>query len=435
MQGNGLFNTTILNQFSPSAVNSFKASDPQRAALGELTFAIKKSALPVNFDGRTYPAWTDANGFNSLEHSTDQAGCGSCWAFSASSAYTDRIRVLLQQNKGSKNPALSPFYKEVQVLTGESTIDQAVNPQASATPLHLTLSLTVSQPYTQTIYDEIGPYYTAGFSPKITADCQAKNAADAIAQCIDSRCQGKAPSDPSAIKQCSGCEGNYLYSPLLLFGQSGGARQSTYGLRRWACVYGAPQYCTDSPFKGPLYKVSKYVYFNSNDLQGNLPANAMAAGITNMEDYLMMELINRGPMAVSFQVYPSFFNFFKSPSQDVYTSLDPNENVEGGHAVVLIGWGVDQRGNKYWLIKNSWGEKWNGDGTFKILRGSNFCEIEGEVAAVLLFKTDLAQFYDQGSNVDPPGHPDSHLGMYIFIGGLILLIIAIVVVYFKFFRI
>jgi hypothetical protein len=41
----------------------------------------------------------------------------------------------------------------------------------------------------------------------------------------------------------------------------------------------------------------------------------------------------------------------------------------GGHAVEIVGWGTDYVPNignvQYWIVKNSWGDKWNGDGYFK----------------------------------------------------------------------
>ena len=57
----------------------------------------------------------------------------------------------------------------------------------------------------------------------------------------------------------------------------------------------------------------------------------------------------------------------------------------GGHAVKLIGYGVnvDPSGGEwpYWLAVNSWSPAWGDGGTFKIARGSNECSIESTPAA------------------------------------------------------
>ena len=47
----------------------------------------------------------------------------------------------------------------------------------------------------------------------------------------------------------------------------------------------------------------------------------------------------------------------------------------GGHAIRLLGWGVEE-GTPYWLVANSWNYDWGDGGTFKILRGSDHCGIE-----------------------------------------------------------
>jgi cathepsin B len=53
-----------------------------------------------------------------------------------------------------------------------------------------------------------------------------------------------------------------------------------------------------------------------------------------------------------------------------------------GHAVAFIGYGTSETGADYWLVKNSWNEEWGDSGLFKILRGTNECGIEEDMAIV-----------------------------------------------------
>lgn len=56
------------------------------------------------------------------------------------------------------------------------------------------------------------------------------------------------------------------------------------------------------------------------------------------------------------------------------------ENVN--HSVVLLGWGVDsETSEKYWLLRNSYGNKWGQDGDFMVRRGKDDLGIEGEQMA------------------------------------------------------
>ena len=42
------------------------------------------------------------------------------------------------------------------------------------------------------------------------------------------------------------------------------------------------------------------------------------------------------------------------------------------HTVMLVGWGVDKdTGEKYWIVRNSYGPFWGDHGDFKLKRGTN----------------------------------------------------------------
>lgn len=52
------------------------------------------------------------------------------------------------------------------------------------------------------------------------------------------------------------------------------------------------------------------------------------------------------------------------------------------HSVIVIGWGVDKRnGQKYWIIRNSYGPSWGMGGDFMVKRGIDDMGIESEQVA------------------------------------------------------
>ncbi|VDQ03397.1 unnamed protein product [Trichobilharzia regenti] len=72
----------------------------------------------------------------------------------------------------------------------------------------------------------------------------------------------------------------------------------------------------------------------------------------------------------------AFFFYCKTfDGQNQHPPFNPFELTN--HAVLLIGYGVDQDTNlPYWNIKNSWGGQWGENGFFRILRGSDECGVE-----------------------------------------------------------
>jgi cathepsin B len=100
------------------------------------------------------------------------------------------------------------------------------------------------------------------------------------------------------------------------------------------------------------------------------------------EDKIKQDLVENGPMYVSFTVYADFPTY----KSGVYTHQ--TGSALGGHAVTLVGYG-ELDGTPYWKIKNSWNEQWGNGGHFLIKRGSNECGIEGNVNAGSFSSTEV----------------------------------------------
>ncbi|XP_064114538.1 dipeptidyl peptidase 1-like [Macrobrachium nipponense] len=99
-------------------------------------------------------------------------------------------------------------------------------------------------------------------------------------------------------------------------------------------------------------------------------------GATN-EVEMMHALVNNGPIAVAFMVNGDLVNY----GGGIYHNTGiPNEFTpfeETNHAVLAVGYGVDKMtGEKFWTLKNSWGDWWGESGYFRIRRGVDESAIE-----------------------------------------------------------
>jgi len=117
--------------------------------------------------------------------------------------------------------------------------------------------------------------------------------------------------------------------------------------------------CSESAY-GTAYSKDKHYAKSSYSIKG----------VANIQ----RELMEKGTISVAMNVYEDF----ESYSSGVYQHVTGKSL--GGHAIKLIGWGVDN-GTPYWTCVNSWNDSWGEKGTFRILRGSNECGIESDCVA------------------------------------------------------
>jgi cathepsin B len=77
---------------------------------------------------------------------------------------------------------------------------------------------------------------------------------------------------------------------------------------------------------------------------------------------IMRDIFINGPVQATFIVETPLYGY----TGGVF-SCDGEEGNDGGHAVIMVGWG-EENGVPYWLLQNSWGPEWGDNGYFKIIR-------------------------------------------------------------------
>ena len=257
-------------------------------------------------------SWRDYGG-NQISRVSNQCYCGCCWAMASTQALADRFGI----RHGAVAPELAPAWTA------------------------------------------LGPGVKNGMS----ASCQCKGGTLQHATC-------------GFISQGARLE---KYYPLrLLTRDSCGEKDSkerpvpvTLSTDTKDCGCGAIGSCDTSIFfaKSKSQKIIAACY--NNDI------NAAQTHIM-----IKNELLNYGPCAVTFLVRKNFMNNYypkvqKATSWDDVPVYDPtNDNnikdLDGGHAVVITGWGSDKDGVPYWEIRNSWGtfnkpEQWRGYFKYQIV--------------------------------------------------------------------
>lgn len=172
---------------------------------------------------------------------------------------------------------------------------------------------------------------------------------------------------PQQVVSCSeysqGCDGGF---PYLI-----GKYVQDFGIVDESCF---PYVAKDSPCGLPQNCRREYAaeYYYVGGFYGGCSEMAM-----------MLELVKNGPVGVAFEVYPDFMNYKEGIYHHTGLADSVNPFELTNHAVLLVGYGrCHKTGQKYWIVKNSWGTGWGEDGYFRIRRGSDECAIESIAVAV-----------------------------------------------------
>jgi len=120
------------------------------------------------------------------------------------------------------------------------------------------------------------------------------------------------------------------------------------------------------PYEGA---VKECRYNAANNAMSDSKVKYFTAILKNKEDDIKRTLATIGPVSASIDAGHRSLQLYTG---GIYEEPQCTENLS--HAVLIVGYG-SENGKDFWIIKNSWGERWGEDGYFRLLRGKNMCGI------------------------------------------------------------
>jgi len=196
---------------------------------------------------------------------------------------------------------------------------------------------------------------------------------------VDRRLSGQ---DVTSCTNINGCEGADLVIAWEYIQKTGVVSGGPYGDRSSCFPYQLP-HCTQQ--HGTNVTNNTYPACGKNAETPECPlqcsngedwsSSKVRAGapyyLTGEAD-MMQELVQHGPLTVTFSIYDDF------PAYQSGIYDNTSSRLIGGHAVGLYGYG-QEAGTKYWLLKNLWNAEWGEGGWFRIARGIDSCDIESGI--------------------------------------------------------
>ncbi|KAH0574243.1 Cathepsin L [Spironucleus salmonicida] len=127
-----------------------------------------------------------------------------------------------------------------------------------------------------------------------------------------------------------------------------------------------------------------YPYIGQNDFckenESNMSVNIIEYKTVPANDVqaLKTALLN-GPVSVGISVTKSLLSYQGGVYRDENCSSNP-EDIS--HAVNVVGWGVSEIFEEYWIVRNSWSPRWGDNGYIYIAIAGNICSVMSIAAYV-----------------------------------------------------
>lgn len=155
-----------------------------------------------------------------------------------------------------------------------------------------------------------------------------------------------------------GCNGGLMENAFKFLETEGGIElESTYPYkgRRNTCAFSQDKVAA---------KIVGYKYADSED-----------------EEVIKQFLYENGPLAIAINATPLQFYFGGIFNPWFSKWICNPESLN--HGVLIVGYG-EEKGKKYWIVKNSWGSGWGEKGYFRIIRGNGTCGVNKYVITAQL---------------------------------------------------
>ena len=271
--------------------------------------ALSNITVPNNFSWRK-------NGVDQIEKGgvRNQFQCGSCWSFSVASVLGDRFALM--------NQLKSPYPSTVWLASQAENSDPPYNvPGCNGNNVYYFVKW-LSENKIGVKLENCWPYKLISNSGQFGGPQLTENNLMSAPSSLNT---------PDLSNCCYNCCGSQIQdqSSILLFCKPEKDNTGTFNI--------------------------KYFGLNIDSTNGD---DYTQNDIDKIIKEIQIEILTNGPVSTSFMVYEDFMTYWKNdaPNGKIYSrNNNPDNNKNGGHAVVITGWG-EQDGQKFWEIRNSWGD-------------------------------------------------------------------------------